>query len=616
MSTMVLAYGLLAPIANELVVRDQLWLAHQFYNALIEIARQGRQQVRVAQMAIPELAEATRALAQREAEYERLDRLRRRGPNERLGETAEDVPTETEVDRALTQVAEARKAHQQAKAPFRAQLEPQYKLIQQWEHDQRLQAQHQSGLYWGTYNRIKQAADQAIRSPSPPRFRAWTGRGQVSVQIQSTHPLRDLFGDDSRVSVDPIDPDAWNPELPRGGQRRLRRTHLHLRVGVAGEQVTWPLLLHRPLPPNAVVKQVTVLREPCHGHTRARWAVQFTVDVPEVALKDYRHGPIVAVNLGWRALPDGALRVATWVDSEGNTGELQLDRTHFRGRLERARRIRAHRDQLLNELKADLAKLGCKEGARSRSHRRFHRLWRELQADLAPVVAEGGAKTVERAEPPRRSRPPRETPCLDLDAATRSRTLERLETWRHRDRHLDQYEEGCRCGALRYRREAYRRLAHELAQRYAAIVVECYDLRPIVTDPERSPKAAGQRVEGCPSQARLILHSTGTREGCVVLANKTWSRLATQVCFACGYGALPDERWDAAASIWHTCAGCGEEFDQDVNNARHLLAHARETVRGLDPSQARKAKRAPKFAKRHKQSGEETAQAQVPEAAK
>jgi transposase len=320
--------------------------------------------------------------------------------------------------------------------------------------------------------------------------------------------------------------------------------------------------MHRQLPEDGVIKWVKVIRRRWDQRWKYRWVVQFTVQTPEPArwLGDRdssRTSSLVAVNLGWRQLDSGELRVATWVDDAGKTGEVRLP-TSFRDRLRKAHSLRSIRDQNLDQLKELLAK-HVPHAMKWRSFERFYML--EHDEELPDAVRE------------------------------------EVATWAYRDRHLWWYERGCQRGALKHRREIYRLMALELARTYPTVIVENYDLRDIVEDEDRAQQPSAQRVEGAPSEARAALRSTVSRLGGTLIDGE--SKLATQECHICGYGREKGERWDAAKAVMHTCKGCGATWDQDVNNARVLLTRAMVLMQKgeLKP---RDTKRPARFAKRHK----------------
>lgn len=602
-------YGLLQPTSGVDVVDDQILLAHRYYNNLIEIERDRRQAIIEAQASVGSIAEEQTKSDEADALVKDLsDRKKKsRGRGSKVV-----APSKIDIAEAKVNRAAARKLLREAKVVAKEELAPLYAAVDEAAHVRRLAARKACGVYWGTYLVVEQAYDQARKSSATPgrdwgkcpSFRRWSGAGAVAVQIQGGLPCADVFGDDTRIRVDPLPPNAYDSSVPRGQRNRLQRTVLHLRVGSdenrAPVWAEWPLYMHRPLPDGAVIKWAKIIRVPWHQRWRYRWKLQLTLDVPEVVTRP--GNTMVAVNLGWRLMDDskaivgayahdmdgGELRVATWADSRGDTGEVRLGRS-FRDRIEKAEKIRSVRDLKMDVLREFLVKAGV-DCAKWRSPRRFHRLLAEIEKpshglDACNQGHRGGLC-------PRRGTSevvPQKPSCV-LDAEAR----DTLRRWTYRDKHLWWYERGCRSGALNYRREIYRLFALDLAKKYSIIVVEDYDLRDIVTDENRVLEPSAQRVEGAPSVARFTIRSTATRVGCTVVDGD--SKRATQRCHLCGC----EEPWDAAPRVMHTCLGCGESWDQDVNNARNMLASASDAMKAGDLLAKKKVKRPARFAKTHR----------------
>lgn len=391
--------------------------------------------------------------------------------------------------------------------------------------------------------------------------------GALAVQIHSGMPADRIFAcTDTRIQIEPLDPQAFDQALGRGARRRLQFSTVRVRIGSTDKRApvwaAWPLYMHRPLPKGAILKWAKVLRRKWKQGQPYRWELQLTVEIPETIPAPGRAG-MVAVNLGWRKLADGSLRAATWVGSDGRKGELRLDAVKYRSRVEKARSLQSIRAQHLDVLREALVAEGV-PCSRWRSPNRFRRLEAEPGSTAARLLTE----------------------------------------WDQQDWHLWWYERGVRHGALNWRREQYRLLAARLASEYEVIVVEDYDLRPIVTDEDRRPGPARCRVEASPFEGRQALRvAAGSRGALAVDAESEW---ATQACWICGYGAKLDESWDARPSIMHTCAGCAETWDQDENNCRNLLARAQAALAERGWLVKEKPKRPAKFAKRHKKATQAT----------
>jgi hypothetical protein len=578
MRTIVWEYGIQQPTEGRVEVSQQIWLGHQYYNDLIKEEHGRRVAIIQAQDAIAEIAAA------------RLVFYKAREAHEALKKKKDDAKENKHLSPpSKEELAAADKARAKAKEKLNEEikkendvLKPIYKEIDK-DYEvifKKLYNKYSSmGLYWGNLLHIRQSFDQARKPPKNlpkkhskkprpwherPKFRSWPPgcppQGIVATQYQGGMAAEKIFEKGTLVQVEPLHPDAFNENLGRGERRKLQYATLRMRVASENRKpvwASWPMYMHRPFPEGAIVKWIKVIRTPWNQRWQFRWKVQFTLEVPETVEKRGRR--IVAVNAGWRRIGDDELRVATWVDDAGEVGELRLG-YQFRGRLEKANRIQGYRDKNRDKIKKVLLDAGVK-CEKWLSKQRFHNLLKTGQ--------------------------------LEGDA------LAALEKWAFRDKHLFWYERGLRRGARNYRREQYRLLARDLVKKYDYIVIENYDLRDIVEDPDREKQAAHQRVEGAPSTFRLIAQSAASSRGVTVIEGK--SKQATQRCHLCGY----DSPWNAAPKIMHTCAGCGETWDQDVNNAKNMIGAAKDLINSPG-GVPKKQKRAPRWSKRHKKSSAET----------
>lgn len=616
MMTMVFAYGLLQPTMHWLEIAKQLKLAHEYYNRRVEIERAKRAAVIADRRALPGFNEAFDELHEIKAKLDRFDQqgklLKKNGSKMSLEDQEEIKVLKAKRKDVGARLGALKEIHKE-------ELDKIYEKIDADFHERELDARANCGLFWGTYLLVEGSFDQArtakqvlvgpdgkLRKIKPwaelPDFRSWRktqGRGLLGVQVQQRmgQDQANLFsGKHPVLRIDPLPENAFDPGVPRGERKRLQRTVLRMRISapqkkgepreppIFGE---WPLYMHRPLPAGAKVVGATVLRFPWDQGFEYRWKLQITVKVPAATQRDGY--PMVAVNLGWRKLTDGSLRVATWADTDGNTGEVVLSRSEYRDRIEKSESIRSTRDENLNAILPALKAVGVPCSG-WKSPRRIYDLTRNIDEIWVTDATDEELDTLSPDELKARRRKLHRS--IQDDAAAVAKP------WVDRDRHLWWYERGCRTGALNYRKEQYRLFALELAKKYETIIIENYDLRGIVEDEYRIKEPAKQRVEGAPSSAREIFESTGTRLGCRVLMGE--SKLATQQCHICGCTI----RWKAAPRIMHTCVQCGNTWDQDVNNARNLLDRAKEHIEELiaadEAEKKSKQEKGPRFSPRKK----------------
>lgn len=610
MSTVVYRYGLQRPTDNAVLVEEQFRLSHRYANRLVEIERDRRVAVREV------LSARDRALGPYVSEVEQveaalteaIDALRRQRASTRSrSDTAEQrshVAALRDRKREVLSALKAERSASELDAASKARLAD----IEEVAHSAQRAARATCGVYWGTYLQIEAAMDAARKAPlwrcgepSDPHFHHWDGSGAVAVQIQSTRPLtRDglLACEDTRVqiAVEPL-PDG---QVSRTRERKRFAT-LRLRVGSEGPGnkmpiwASWPMRLHRPLPEGAVVTWAKVTRERIAD--RDRWELHLTLTLPGGAQRFGANsrteakgdGPVF-INYGWRAKEDGGRRVAYWRDDCGGEGEILMDPAVLSG-LRKVEDLRSIRDRAFNAARDALAAWLPTAAPPQRIREIVLRLpqWHS-PARLAALLRVW-----------REHRWTGDEEGFDaLDEWERGAWIEELKRRDGGDRHLWRWEASQREKSLLRRKDHYRRIAADLARRYAVLVIEDFDLRQ--TQRRVAPESEDAEI----AAARLAQKDAAISElrGCLMQAfiarggrvEKTDAHLDTQRCALCGC----EERWDASVQIDHTCEGCGVTWDQDRNATLNIERRFCERSNG---DKEAPAKSLAKWAKRGRHNG-------------
>jgi len=393
----------------------QLRLTHDLWNALVSVHQQHVEAVAAAWQTHPDVAALTNAL---EGARRALEAATARATQERLRgrTTVVAATTRAEVAEARRAVGEAREAVRRAKATAYAALKPEFidglERCRAAVKARYAEFVQERGLYWATYNAVRDGFALAVqatkpgraparpapedgrvpsdgdpasgrrrpgRPPGAPRFRPWTGEGTLTVQLQrhADDPPRSaaLLASGrgpwhNIVRLPGVDPEAW-AEAGRPERRRMGRGTLRIRVAVAAGKPVWqelPVIWHRPLPPEGDVTQVRVTRRRIGGHMRVGVAVWGRL--PTAAVRG--DGPAVAIDLGWRSRGDGSLRTAVWAatgppsrplvvppallevirpDPDGRQGEVVLPASWVveRGRVAEIRNRRARKLAVLRQ---------------------------------------------------------------------------------------------------------------------------------------------------------------------------------------------------------------------------------------------------------------------------
>jgi len=561
-------YGGKHPTENEDEAINQLAKANRFRNRLVELELQRREEYHAAFSGYGDLAEPsnqletlneqlTAAVAELKA-WRQLNGTRSQHPTL----TPQIVSLRAQARQLRTQIKSIKEAAkgdptvqaaiEKANQQHRDQTKAAYGAVRE-SNPEAEDARDRHGLFWGTALLVQRAATQFQKGP-PPRYKRFDGTGTIGVQLQNGMSVEDLFTPGGSVWIDPVPPEAWDPQTPRGQRRKLARTMLHMRIG--GKPQAWvilklPVTVHRPLPAGKLIKWVTVTRRK-YG-SQARWYVNVTTDIRSGGTlhDDVAAAGFVGVDLGFRLFKPAesssgkrSLRVAVWAGDDGETGELRLD-ARFMSYISKADGLRSIRDKRLDQIRAALLPLCDEAGtpewwkddtqhmAKWRSPRKLYHLlhkWKDNRWD--------GDKTL-----------------FDL-----------LVKWVVQDRHLHVWEANNRRKVAARRLDMYRNLAASLRRKYAVIGIEDIDWRiwsKLALPEEEETKSKKFRVQKKHAAVGLLAETLSNCGAQVVRLDPAYT---TKRCNACG----KITEFDADRHLRHTCEHCHAEWDQDYNAAKNL----------------------------------------------
>ena len=588
MGTLVFQYGSMSPPAGALLVREQLWLAHRYRNLLTEAACARRCVERELEAA----SGLTPALAALAAAAEALDAglaALKKGRVDKRSK-ADTAEARANVATLRTVKSDASAAVRCVRSEMRESLQAERDAISERWNALVRGARALSGLRHGTYTLVEESIAQACGKPlwddgqpNDPHFCRWTGEGTIGVQVQGGVTWTDLDSEqDTRVQIGP-----W--QAPSDGRRfgrsaRMARC-LRLRVGSNEDRspiwAEWQMIMHRPLPPNAIVMRANVSVR--RIGPRERWTCELTVRVPDGQHAEHcGNGGAVALDLGWRSLDGGdEYRIGSWLGEDGASGECRVGQD-VRGELRKVDDICSIRDKNRDEIRSRLC--AWEHGA---------------------VVPEWFVLATQHMH--QWEQPARFVGLLKRWGENRfdgnAEEYEALRAWAYHDRHLWCWETSSRSKALKRRREQYRLFAVGLARRYNTLVLEDFELPPVVqrkpaerqpSDPEdvaRDDKQSRNRFAVAPAELRMCLIQAFAMRGGISRAFAPEG--TTYLCHRCGHDCREDKGWKPARWLSWTCGGCkGQPWDQDANAAENLLAMWRERPGDArDAAGARRPKR-------------------------
>lgn len=442
------------------------------------------------------------------------------------------------------------------------------RAVEEEDHARRIRLRSDSGLYWGNYLSIEQAAESFRKGP-PPAYQPWRrGEGRVVVQIQKGMTYAELLGcKDTRLQL--------HIERTRGDGRKVGT--VWFRVGTVEGRRTpiWtkvPVVIHRDLPEDALIKWAYLAVKQEHGD-HWRWDLQLVVSRPSWGIPDASFEGTVGIDLGWRFLPaekdhedlrrrTDCLRVGAWVGSDGERGEFLIEQKDLE-RWSHVENLRSTGDEAFNEARdwfvGWLATATDIPGWLRRETVHLHQ-WRSRRRlrELVDRWAENRFPGDEEA-------------FLRMDGV---REGSRYKGWRNQDRHLYCWERANHEKAIAWRDNFYREQIAHLRRRYKTASIEDIDWRRLTVLPEAEEDAPLMRCSrrhrfiAAPGRLSELIHE-GFLECVEVPAEMT-----TQRCCFC----KKIDGFDAAKELVRKCRHCGRTEDQDWRAAINLRDGASAVV--------------------------------------
>lgn len=507
--TLVMQFGLLPPIKGEDVVQDQLRKANKYRCALVRVERERRALVREVETAAGIPALITRLLECLDVED---------SAGEKMAKDAIDAVRSTDEYKARMVEINGEKVEGKLSAKERrARKDPNNSI----SAIAKRKARSESGLYWGTYLICEKAHGDSCSDtplwagtePNDPDFPHWNGEGQLAVQIQSKQALSgaDLFGDDKRVQIKPVDMLALTSPV-RSERRKAGRTTLRMRVGPDDEYAEWPMILHRPIPADSRVTGVAVSARRCGP--RIRWSCEITLNTVTRESTPIGSGT-AAIVFGWRRHGD-KIQVAQWLSATGETGVLELTNTGLASTeidggkggiidgIRKSHDLHAIRDRKLLEARDSLVEWlrtlpNVPEWIRKRTGKRHEDIPTTPQALAYLSQWKSPARLAGLARAWAKSRFEGDSPNGDFDPRDRN-SIEHLtgfgalEAWRYHDFHLWKWESNQGKSSERRRNNVYRVFAANMASKFSRLLVdgtnykEVKELKPKLNVKKRGPK--------------------------------------------------------------------------------------------------------------------------------
>lgn len=571
-------YGLREPLDWGDDCDQQLFLMNQLWNSLVEIERHHRKayfDLMKEDRAVAELSEKIEVLNQEKQQIlTERNSLRRKYQTRKAPGTA---PLDERLREISVNLRELSITAKEKRAKARKQLRPQMEALTRQRLTAAKEARRNSGLWWGNYNAVCRGYEFARRRVwqrgGELHFRSFDGSGRFVNQIQGGMPVEKLFdGSHSQVKIIPLPIDAYS-HPSRGERRRQQRTELticvYTGVNEAGKRyrrtLTFPMIMHRPLPDNAVIKEVFVRRY--RQGTDLNWSATITATCTGVVDGKHEGRHACGVDLGWRKVEDG-LRVATIVGSDDEARYVVLPKAILQ-KLDYVDELRGRIYQAANEIRTWLVEmLDQLDGLPEVINSCVNSLHKHGQASQRALVR---------------------LALLWRDACPgfEKDIYERLEQWRKNDKRWRNEMDNLRTKALARRADFYRNEAKRIAREFAIIGLEELDLRRFAkraTNGEENnqfvTKIRLNRERAALSELRKWIEIQAAKHAAEIVQ---CSGESTLLCHCCGHvNTSTSKRWKDI--VWQ-CEACGVEWDQDVNAGYNI----RNWVMGSDVKLEEKA---------------------------
>lgn len=440
-------YGLRRPIVNADRVRACIFAGHKFYNDLTASNRQTRSNLRDLEIRSG-LTPALSAMEQCKAkELDAASAIAKYRSTTRSREVPPEMKKSLLEAKKATKLARARLGELRKRLRENAEVLAKKAEIQLQGNTASREVRAKSPLAeggdlsggWGTLALVSDAVLDASKDtplfqdghPKDPRFHSWRGDGSIGVQVHQKGASKQGL-----TVAEFTSPNDW-AYISEGD--RPNRKLLHLRVGSSPNgtpiMATWPMVMHRPLPPDAVIRRIGVYRR--HVGPKDEWTVSITVKATDQS--EPPKGGHVAVDLGWHMTAAG-IRVAYTLDDQGRSEELIFEPRRFK----EAERLQGIRTDNFNAAREALANY-----LNTAEHSWLHEECETLPSWRSPVRL---AKVVRKW---RTQRVPGDTAAYEA-----------AEAWRYHDYHMWAWETGLRKKAERYTKDMYRVFARRLADLY------------------------------------------------------------------------------------------------------------------------------------------------------
>lgn len=534
------SYGAREPVVGLSEINNQLYLAHKYGNALVELELYRRKKYRELRTQYsPELQQIEQSISEAR---QQLSDIR----------TNISVTNSTNRKRVILDSA-TKEVVSQIKLRMKDLISRSKILRKQLNSDTALKTQAQlvehevlvkqkelyatfNNLGWGTKSVVLQG--RIKHTGNDPRFASYNGGGQLSFQIQKPKTLsfeQLLSGKDSRVKL------CITKELSKNkyGILSIRLTQSRTDKTDNPVWVQIPVNLHRDIPKDGSIKWIHIIKRKIA--TRYKWEIHFVVAKESWDDKGNAIDGIAAIDAGWR-LVDKGLRVLCWHGHDNQSGELIIPNQKLK-QWQQVVDLQSIRDNKYNTILEHFQN------------------WLSTHKDNIPEVLAEQLKYISKWKSQKRlyifhilwknNRFDGDSSIFDI-----------IEQWSKNEKHLYIWQEYLRRKTLNWRKDLYRNFNIFIRDKYKNIVLEDLNWANLKRNinPEEEKKLPTTQYRDIASVG--LLNKVLEEGGSTTFIN---AKKSSMICNNCKNECNPDGK-----EQFHTCEHCNTTWDRDVNAANNL----------------------------------------------
>jgi hypothetical protein len=593
-------YGLLNPTSGfDQSAVDVLYKRNKLWNRFVEIERANRVEYReIVTASSPALTAIQDQINAIDAQFTELSEAKKKARQQaRNKKDADTAGFDAQMNVLKDQLKELRIKAKELRVGAKENAAPALEALETRRRTAVRESLQQDGLWWGNNETVLDAYNvarvKAMKENAELNFHRFDGGGKFAVRDKDGMTWETLTAGKHSVAKIIKLPDSETMYSKAGvllserAQRSRAQYILTMRIytyknelgKLTSHDVVWPIVIHRGIPDGAAIKTIAVHRK--RVGNEFTWSCSITIDdgKEKTMLIDHASSSVCGIDLGFRKMGDGRLRVAMLADAHG-TRELSLPRVWVSG-MAHVEAIQARMDDAANVVWAHIQKDVANYVLATKSKELVDGAPEFKQAPLDAAVEAlrraAGKLTSKNAAPTQRMLKliaiidSKELTHDERQLASLSKPADALRLWAAARRRPFNEMNNLREKLQGQRTHIYREFAARVAKNYVDVHIEKMDLK------ELSQTKKNREVEDNPlhqaarhqrKNASLYSLVLSIKQACVKSGSdfaQDDAAYSTTTCSSCGASM------DASTDIVVSCKACGAHHDQDENAAKNFL---------------------------------------------